>query len=90
MTAYVLAKSKKCNSCTDAVCCLNAKNTCQTVVCGSLNVSLLAYVQETGAAVNSRFKQTRPRSLRWIFFEVLLLLYTMQGDLVPVVLISQL
>lgn len=34
--------------------------------------------------------QTRPRSLSWIFFEVLLLLYTMQGDLVPVVLISQL
>lgn len=38
--------------------------------------------------------QTRPRSLRWIFlfnfFEVRLLLYTMQGDPVPVVLISQL
>lgn len=30
MTGYLLAKSKKCNGCTDARCCLslNAKNTC--------------------------------------------------------------
>lgn len=61
-------------------------------MCGSLNVSMLAYVQETGAAVNSRFKPDASEIVKvdFLFFFEVRLLYTTQGDPVPVVLISQL